>query len=408
MDLIVRKARLADDKPLMDVGVSDGKFAAIEPHLPDGGAKEIFAEGRVLIPGLVEGHLHLEKALIKDRMPNRSGTLQEAIAVTGKLKPTFSAEDIYERARTALTWLVRNGSTHLRAESEFDPSQGFVGFEVTLALKQEFKHCLDIQICAFPQEGIFKVPGTEQMMHQALRSGADVCGGIPYNDTDPHQHIDLLFRLAKEYGVSLDVHQDFADDADAMSIEYLARKTIQEGYEGRVVVGHLTALGAVEPERQKSLCSLIADAGISVMCLPATDLHLGGRNDAYNVRRALTPVRALRKAGVNVCLASNNIRNAFTPYNNGDVMQIGMLAVVACHLGGADDLPTVLPMLTVNPAKALELKGYGIEVGNEADMVLLDTYRVEDAVIDQPEKLYVFKRGKLTVQRSVSVQCTYF
>ncbi len=408
MDIIIRKARLADDKPLMDVGIKDGVIAAVAEHLPLGGVREIPARGRVLIPGLVEGHLHLEKALIKDRVPNRSGTLQEAIAVTARLKPTFSREDIYERARTALTWLVKNGTTHLRAHGEFDPAQGFTGFEVSLALKQEFRHCLDIQVCAFPQEGIYKTPGVEAMMHQALEMGADVCGGIPYNDPDPIRHIDLIFAIAKQHNVDLDIHQDFADDADALTIEYLARKTIREGYEGRVTVGHLTALGAVPPEKLRDIIQLVADAGISVMCLPATDLHLGGRRDVWNVRRTLTPVRALRDGGVNVCLATNNIRNPFTPYNNGDLMQIGMLAVAACHLGGADDLPTVLPMLTENPARALGFKNYGLEVGRQADMVLLDTLSVGDAVIDQPEKLFVIKRGRVTVERTCTVTCDYF
>ena len=139
----------------------------------------------------------------------------------------------------------------------------------------------------------------------------------------------------------------------------------------------------------------MADAQISVMCLPMTDQHLGGRNDAYNVRRAVTPVRKLRDAGVNVCFATNNIRNAFTPYGTGDLFQVAMLGIPVCHLGGADDLPTVLPMMTENPARAIGLEGYGIAEGNKADVVLLDTTSVQTAVIDLPERLYVIKNGKV-------------
>ena len=355
MDLVFRKARLDDEAPLMDVAVEHGKIADIGPKLDCRGKKEIDAAGRVLIPGLIESHLHLEKAFVKDRKPNRSGTLMEAIAVTASLKPTFTREDIETRSRKVLRRLVGFGSTHVRAHAEFDPAQGFTGFDTVLDLKREFADVIDIQVVAFPQEGILKTPGTEAMMVEAMKKGADVVGGIPYNDTSANEHIDWVFRLAREFDKDLDFHQDFRDDADAMSIEYLARKTIASKYEGRVSVGHLTALGAAPVERRKALISLLKDAGISVMCLPATDLHLGGRKDETNVRRTLTPVRALRDGGVNVCLATNNICNAFTPYGNGDLLQIAALALPACHLGGADDQATVLPMLTTNSARALRL-----------------------------------------------------
>jgi cytosine deaminase len=407
MDLVFRKARLDDEAPLMDVAVEHGKIADIGPKLDCRGKKEIDAAGRVLIPGLIESHLHLEKAFVKDRKPNRSGTLMEAIAVTASLKPTFTREDIETRSRKVLRRLVGFGSTHVRAHAEFDPAQGFTGFDTVLDLKREFADVIDIQVVAFPQEGILKTPGTEAMMVEAMKKGADVVGGIPYNDTSANEHIDWVFRLAREFDKDLDFHQDFRDDADAMSIEYLARKTIASKYEGRVSVGHLTALGAAPVERRKALISLLKDAGISVMCLPATDLHLGGRKDETNVRRTLTPVRALRDGGVNVCLATNNICNAFTPYGNGDLLQIAALALPACHLGGADDQATVLPMLTTNSARALRLANYGLEKGKDADLVLLDTQRVADAIIDLPDRHTVVKRGRVVAQTTRSVEYAF-
>lgn len=398
MDIIFRKVRIKDEKDLKDVAIKDGKIVAIENNIEVSAAKEIEAEGRVLIPGLIESHIHLDKALIADRLPNRSGTLAEAIQVTGKLKPTFTKEDVEERARKALMMLIKNGTTHIRTHSEFDPSQGFTGFETVLKLKKEFKHLVDIQVVAFPQEGIYKAPGTEEMMYKAMDMGADVVGGIPYNDSPAKEHIDLVFEIAKKYDKPIDFHQDFKDDADGITIEYICEKTIKEGFEGRVSVGHLTALGALPKERLIPIIELMSRAKINVMSLPATDLHLGGRKDEFNVRRAVTPVRALRDGGVNMCLATNNIRNAFTPYGNGDLMQIAMLSIPVSHLGGADDLPTVLPMITTNPAKALGLKDYGLEVGKNADMVLLDTKVVNDAIIDIPDRLYVVKNGKITVE----------
>ncbi len=397
MDLVFKNVCIKDDAPLTDVLVKDGRIADITPNSGAAGTRVIDAEGRVMLPGLVESHLHLEKANA-NRVPNLSGTLQEAIAVTAKLKPTFTREDILERASATIRMMVKNGTTTVRAHSEFDPAQGFVGLDAVLTLKERFKDIIDIQIVAFPQEGIFKAPGTDKMMYEAMEKGADAVGGIPYNDPDPNQHMDFVFKLARDVNKDLDFHQDFADNADKMSIEMLARKTIENGWEGRVSVGHMTALGAVEPKKRDEVIKLIADAGITVMCLPATDLHLGARSDTYNVRRCLTPVRALRDGGVNVTLATNNIRNAFTPFNNGDLLQITALAIPACHLGGADDQATVLPMITANAAKALGMKDYGLEKGKKADLVLVDTKKVSDVILDIPDRLFVVKNGKIVIE----------
>lgn len=406
MDLIFKNVCIKDDAPLTDVLIKDGKIADIIANSNATAKRVIDAQGRVLLPGFVESHLHLEKAMA-NRAPNLSGTLQEAIQVTAKLKPTFTREDILTRARTALRMLVKNGTTCVRAHSEFDPTQGFVGLDAVLSLRDEFKEIIDIQIVAFPQEGIIKAPGTDAMMYEAIKKGADVIGGIPYNDPSAEEHIDFVFNMAKEFNKDLDFHQDFADNADKISIEYLARKTIEHGFEGRVSVGHMTALGALEPHRLNEVIKLIADAGITVMCLPATDLHLGARNDTYNVRRTLAPVRALRDGGVNVTLATNNIRNAFTPFNNGDLLQIAALAIPACHLGGANDQATVLPMITTNAAKALGLKNYGLEKGKDADLVLMDTYKVSDVILDIPDRMFVIKRGKIVVESTRNIKYAF-
>lgn len=404
MDLIFRNTRIDDSAELTDVGVDGGKIVEIKSGIAATAKEDIDAAGRVLIPGLIESHLHLEKAYVMDRKPNRSGTLMEAIAVTAELKPTFTRDDIEARSRRVLKKLITSGTTHVRAHAEFDPAQGFTGFDTVLALREEYRGLIDIQVVAFPQEGILKAPGTDAMMVEAMKRGADVVGGIPYNDTDANAHIDWVFRLAKDFDKDLDFHQDFRDDADAMSIEYLARKTIAEGWQGRVSVGHLTALAAVSHERRGEIIALVKDAGISVMALPATDMHLGGRKDLENVRRTIAPVRALRDGGVNVCLATNNIRNAFTPYGTGDLLQIAALALPACHLGGADDQATVLDMLTVNAAKALRIPDYGIFVGARADMVLLDTHRVADVILDMPDRNVVVKGGRIVARTARQVE----
>lgn len=407
MDIIIKGAQLPGYDTLQDVAIENGLIQEIAPAIKASAARTIDAGGKVLIPGLVDSHIHLDKAYIMDRLPNKSGTLKEAIQVTAKLKPTFTKEDVVDRATRALKSLVSHGTTHIRTHAEFDPAQGFTGFETVMEMKQQYKDLLDIQVVAFPQEGIFKCPGVEEMMIQAMDMGADVVGGIPYNDTPADEHIDLVFRLANKYGKPIDFHQDFKDDADNITIEYICDKTIAEGMQGQVSVGHLTALAALPPEKLDPIIKKMADAQINVMCLPATDLHLGARNDAFDVRRTVTPVRKLRDGGVNVCFATNNIRNAFTPYGTGDLMHIALMGIPVCHLGGADDLPSVLPMLTTNAAKAIGLNDYGLAVGKKADMVLLDSTSVATCVIDVPERLFVIKNGKVIVETTKEVKTAF-
>jgi cytosine deaminase len=406
VDLLLRGARLPDRQSLVDIAITGDRIVAMDP-VARPARQTLDLGGRLVTPGLVEAHIHLDKALLTDRVSASEGTLEEAIRVTGQAKRSFTAEDITARARKVLDLAVRAGTTAMRSHVEVDPIVGLTGIEAMLELRREYAPALDLQLCAFPQEGILKAPGTDAMMRQAMEKGADVVGAIPYNDRDAREHVDWVFRLAREFDRDLDFHQDFRDDADAMSIEYVARKAIAERYEGRVSVGHLTALGAAPPARRAEIVALLRDAGISVICLPATDLHLGGRKDESNVRRALTPVRALRDGGVNVCLATNNIRNAFTPFGNGDLLQIAALALPACHLGGADDQPTVLPMLTTAPAKALRLPSYGLEVGKDADLVLLDTRRVADAILDLPDRSFVVKRGRIVARTERRVELSF-
>ena len=407
MDILLKNVIVDESNEPMDIAIESGIFKKIGKNLDVTADREIDGKGKVVIPGLVESHIHLDKALIADRLPNKSGTLQEALSATAKLKSTFTREDVQERAERALQMIIKRGTTHIRTHAEFDPVGGFHGFEVIMELKEKYKEFVDMQVVAFPQEGIIKSPGTEQLMYRAMDMGADVVGGIPYNDTDAKEHLDIVFEIAKKYDKDIDLHQDFFDDAEKQTIEMVAQKTIDEGYVGRVSVGHLTSLGAVPSDKLKPIIELMAKAEINVMALPMTDLHLGGRHDDFNVRRAVTPIRKLRDGGVNVVLATNNIRNPFTPYGNGDLLQVAMLAIPVAHLGGADDLHTVLPMVTTGPAKALKFDNYGIEEGKAATLVLLDSTRYQDAVIDIPDRLLVVKRGKVTVELDKNIHVEF-
>ncbi|MGH8599180.1 MAG: amidohydrolase family protein [Burkholderiales bacterium] len=403
MDLLINNVRIADDKPLTDIAIKSGRIAAIDQNIKADAKERIDAGGRAAIPGLLEPHLHLEKALFHRRMPARSGTLEEAIRITGILKGKQERADVMERSRQVLDMAVKNGTVAIRAHPDVDPIQGLIGVETALELKEEYKGLVDLQIVAFPQEGILKSPGTIELMEEAMKMGADVVGGCPYNELkwdDTKQHIDMVFDLAQKYGAPVDMHADFADDASDqrfMSASHTARKTIDCGYQGRVSLGHVTSLGALAPDEAKPVLELLHQADIHIVTLPATDVYLGGRKDQKNQRRGLTPVRALRDAGVNVTYASNNIRNAFTPFGKADPLLIGNFLAHLIQFGTPEHQADVLQMGTYDAARAMGISDYGIGVGKRADLVILDTYQVADALLDIPVRSWVIKNGRITV-----------
>lgn len=402
--ILVRNVRISDDKPPIDIAIDNGVFAAIGPDIKTPAGQVIDAQGRAAIPGLLEPHLHLDKALLERRMPNRSGTLAEAIKITGILKSKQQREDVLDRSRQVLDMAVKNGTVAIRAQPDVDPIQKLIGVETALTLRQEYKNLLDLQIVSFPQEGLIKSPGAFELVEEGMKMGADVVGGCPYNERnweDTQRHIDLCFKLAQKYGRDVDFHADFADDTSDKrfaAADYIARKTIETGYQGRVALGHVTSLGALTAEEAKPVFELLRKANIHIVTLPATDVYLGGRKDEKNQRRGLTPVKALRQAGVGVAYSSNNIRNAFTPFGKADPLQIGNFLAHVAQLGSPEDQAYVLEMATHGAARAMGISDrYGIAVGKQADLVILDTLMVADAILDLPPRAWVIKKGKVTV-----------
>jgi cytosine deaminase len=206
----------------------------------------------------------------------------------------------------------------MRAHVEVDPIVELMGMDAMLALKREYAPAVDLQLCAFAQEGILRAPPTEALLRRALEMGADLVGGCPYNDTDARRHIEIVFALAREFGVDADFHVDFSDEPEHLHVREIVRQTVQIGWQGRVAVGHLTELAALPGPEQAGVIGELAAARIGVISLPLTDLYLMGRRDERIVRRGLTPIRRLPAAGVPVALASNNIRNPFTPIGTAD------------------------------------------------------------------------------------------
>ena len=404
MDLLIHNVRVWDDQPLMDIGIKDGKIAAIEKGIGASAVESIDAGGRAVIPGLIEPHLHLDKAMLHRRLPAMLGTLDEAIRVTGILKSKQEREDVLDRSRRVLDMAVQNGTVAIRAHPDVDLIQGLIGVETLLQLREEYKHLLDLQIVAFPQEGILKSEGTYDLMETAMGMGADVVGGCPYNELswdDARRHIDMVFDMAQKHDANVDMHADFSDEVTDQRFacaSYIAQKTIDASYQGRVSLGHVTSLGALTPKELQPVMDLLYEADISIVTLPATDLYLGGRKDDKNQRRGLTPVRSLYNAGVNVAYSSNNVRNAFTPFGKADMLVIGNMLAHVIQFGTPEHQAAVLDMGTKNAARAIGIaRDYGIAVGNQADLVILDTYEVADALLDIPSRSWVIKRGKITV-----------
>lgn len=403
-DLLIRRACIHDDAPLEDIAIRGGKIAKVEAGIQGEASSEIDAEGHAVIPGLIESHLHLDKALLHRRLPARQGSLEEAIRLTSILKGKQEREDVMARSRTVLDMAVRNGTTAIRAHSDVDLIQGLIGIETLLELRDEYRDLLDLQIVAFPQEGILKSPGTHELLVEAMEMGADVIGGCPYcelNRRDTEAHIDAVFDLAERYDAPIDMHADFSDDTTDprfVTAEYIAHKTIERGWQERVALGHVTNLGSLSPSELKPVIELLREAGITIVTLPATDLYLNGRNDERNQRRGLAPVRALHQGGVNVAYSSNNVRNAFTPFGKADMLQIGNMLAHLVQFGTPDHQAAILDMGTRNAARAIGLgRDYGIRTGCTADIVILDTFKVADALLDIPPRLWVIKRGKITV-----------
>ena len=394
---MLRGARLPDEDRLVDLGIDAGRIAAVAPRLDVAAAREIEAAGRVVIPGLVESHFHLDKALLGAGAPAGAGSVPGAIEATARAKRRFTVEDIAGRARRALELAIRHGTTVMRTHVEVDPIVGLAGMEAILPLQREYAWAVDLQVCVFPQEGIFQAPGTEALMRKALAMGGEAVGGVPYNDTDAAAHLDLVFALAREFDRDVDLHLDFTDDADRMLVGEVAERATRLGWEGRVCAGHVTALGALAPAALGPVAARIRDAGISVLVLPATDLYLMGRRDERNVRRGLAPVRRLVEAGVNVAVSTNNVQNPFTPFGDADLLRMANLLAVAGHLGTVDDLALVLRMATEHGARALRRADYGLRPGARADLVLLDCTEPAAAVAVVPERLVVIKNGAVTV-----------
>lgn len=410
MDLIVRNARVRGETALRDIAVEAGRIVAIAPALPARAPREIDAAGRLATPPLVNPHVHLDKALLGDVMrPNVSQTLEEAIAITWDFKRAYTEEDIVRRAGAVVEMAVRQGILAIRAFADVDTVGGLMPVRGLLAARERYRDLVRMEVVAFPQEGVLRDPGTEALMREAMALGADVVGGLPWyemTDQDARAHIDLAFAIAKAHDADIHMLVDDTDDPNSRSLEYLAVKTLREGYGGRVSASHCGALAAYNDVYAAKVIGLVKQAGISIVSNPHISLVLAGRRDREPVRRGITRVRELLRAGVNVASGQDDVNDPYYPFGRASQLEVALFMAHTAHLTYPDELETVFDMVTINAARVLRLQGYGLAVGNGGDLLVWDAATVKEALTKQLPPAYVIRDGRVVVKTAIQSELT--
>jgi cytosine deaminase len=402
LDLLIKEAHIFPEGSTADLAIKEGKIVKVAREISAESKNVIHAKGNLVIPGFVDIHTHLEKALTFDKISNNSGTLLEAIENFVSFFEKVTEEDIYQRATKVLHMALSHGTTALRSHVTIDTVLELKALHPILKLKEDWKDYLTIQVVAFPAHGPEMTKEIiTNFMEQAAELGVDVLGGCPSLVEDHLSFIDLMFNLAKRFNLPLDFHVDESDEPDARALEYLAEKTIAVGYEGKVTAGHCCSLAAVDDNTAKRVINKVKKAGISIVALPSCNLFLMGRGDNQPIRRGVTRIKEFIQAGVNLSYSSDNIRDPFRPFGNANLLEEGLLTAQVAQMGGQlGDFDNILKMGTYNPAKAMALTDYGLTEGCHADLVVLAASSPTEAIINNSTKLYVLKKGKVVAKNS--------
>jgi cytosine/creatinine deaminase len=400
MDLVIRNARLAQapESPPVDIGVASGRIVALEDGLV-ADAETYDAAGALVCGGFVETHIHLDKSCIIDRCPPATGRQADAVPRVAAAKHTFTVEDVYARAARTLEKCIKHGTTRMRTHLELDGGVEMRSFEAIETLRRDYAWAIDIEVCAFPQEGLTNNPRADALLVEALKRGAKVIGAAPNYDPDHAGQVHRIFQLAREFDVDVDMHLDSGNSPEAMDIHLVCELTEQFGLGGRVAVGHMCKLSTMPLGDLRPLARRIADAGVAVTVLPATELFMMGRDREYDVRRGVADVNLLCEHGVNCSLSTNNVLNPFTPFGDCSLLRMANLQANVCQIGESHRLRDCFAMLTERSARLMNLTDYGVKVGNPADITVIDATTPEQAVAEVCTPLAVFKRGRRTVTR---------
>ncbi|MFP1743226.1 cytosine deaminase [Lonsdalea quercina] len=399
-------AALRHQPGLYTLSLREGLIAAIEPQIAllSAAPEDVDAGGRLVIPPLVEPHIHLDATLTAGEPAwNMSGTLFEGIERWSQRKATITHEDTKRRAHSTIGLLRDHGIQHVRTHIDVtDPTLG--ALKSMLEVKEEARDLIDLQIVAFPQEGIESFPEGRKLMEQAIDMGADVVGGIPHFENTREQGVSsvkFLMDLAERRGCLVDVHCDETDDPQSRFLEVLAEEARVRGMGERVTASHTVAMGSYDNAYCSKLFRLLKRSGISFISCPTESIHLQGRFDTFPKRRGVTRVAELDRAGMNVCFGQDSIKDPWYPLGNGNLLRVLDAGLHICHMMGYQDLQRCLDFVTDNSAKAMHLgENYGLVVGRPANLLILDAENDYEAVRRQAKALLSVRHGKVIMRRT--------
>jgi cytosine deaminase len=406
MDIIIRNARLRDRKELVDIVIDKDKIGSVQPNVAGQGRREIDAGGSLVLPGLFNLHFHADKCLLGEIMrPNISGTLPEAIEITNDFKRNYDPNEVASRAIRACEAGVKNGTTFFRLFADVGTIGGLRAARGLLIAKEKMRGYCDIQVVAFPQEGIARDPGAAELMEEAMREGCDIVGGLPwyeYTDAAAREHIDICFEIAKRHDRDIHMLVDDTDDPNSRSLEYLALKTMREGFQGRVAASHCGAMASYNDVYAAKIVDMVATAGVTISVNAHINLVCSARIDHEPRRRGIARVKELLARGANVVSSQDDVNDPYYPFGKPDPLEcVSMIAHVA-QLTLPHELEQALAMVTDNSAKAARVAAYGVAPGKPADLVVVGAPSVHEAIRLQPPRRHVFRRGREVARSTLS------
>ena len=388
----------------MDLAIQRGQFAEIGPALAGPAAQELEAHGRLVAPAFVEPHYHLDKCFLADDAPELT-VLGDYLALEAERKKSYTVQDVAARAGRAIELLLLNGVTTMRSQVDVDPVVGLTALEGVLIAKQRYAAAMDIQLVAFPQLGIGDHRDMPALLREAMRMGCVAIGGHPQlevSNAEARRQLNLIFEIAREFNAEVDLHVDETDDPNTHYIHDVAVLTLQHNWHGRVNAGHVCSLALLNDYYAGEIIRLVRRAGITVITNPTSNVMFRAVLDKDPKWRGLTRVRQLADAGVNVCFGQETINSVFiTTWRNPDPLITAQLLGYVAQYHRPADMQTLFDMATVNAARALGLKAYGLAVGCEASFSILDAETVVEALRFAAPRPYVFKRGRLIVKHAV-------
>jgi len=406
MDLVIRNASTPDGRHGIDIAVDQGRIAAVAPALQAKGAREIDAQGCLATPPFVDAHFHMD-ATLSYGLPrvNQSGTLLEGIALWGELKPQLTQEALVERALQYCDWAVARGLLAIRSHVDVCDAR-LLAVEALLHVKRRVAPYLDLQLVAFPQDGVLRSPGALENLKRAIAMGVDVVGGIPHFErtmADGAESVRILCEFAADKGLRVDMHCDESDDPLSRHIETLAYHTQRLGLQGRVAGSHLTSMHSMDNYYVSKLLPLIREAGVAAIANPLINITLQGRHDSYPKRRGMTRVPEMLAQGIDVAFGHDCVMDPWYSLGSGDMLEVAHMGLHVAQMTGQEAMRACFQAVTETPAKILGLEGYGLQPGCHADLVLLDARDAVEAIRLRAARRLVLRRGQVVAETPPAV-----